>query len=142
MPLLPLQSPSRVPDNVPCAPAIVMSLKSTSDNVATAAAVTVICVPVIAEANLMRLTAVLLDPNVRVPLTVILPSELILFIPSDDLEVTEKLLVVKEADDIGIEVIAVFVNCTSYRVRAKTEDVEICGSAPVKVTVDVPAFRV
>ena len=90
--MLPKQLPSLVPDQVPDAPAAVISLKSTSDKVAMAAAVIVRDVPIVFENTNIRLTAVLVVPSVKVPLTVWFAEICIKAIPSDDRLLKLKLL--------------------------------------------------
>lgn len=67
MPLLPWQSPSRVPDQGADAPAAATSRKSTSDNAATAAAVSVLEAPNTTLRTSSLDVAVVVVPNVSVP---------------------------------------------------------------------------
>ena len=68
--VLPPALPKRVPDHGAEAPAIVMSRKSTSDNVATAATVSVRGVPKTLLRRDMRDVGVAAGPSVSVPVTV------------------------------------------------------------------------
>jgi hypothetical protein len=70
MPLLPRQSPKRVPDQGADTPAAAISRKSRSASAATAAAVKVRETPTTSLLTRTRRIAVLAAPNVNVPLTV------------------------------------------------------------------------
>lgn len=70
IPLLPLQSPKRVPDTGAAAPAMVMSRKSMSVREATAAQVSVRVVPIVADRANVRMVALVPAESVKVPLMV------------------------------------------------------------------------
>ena len=91
MPLLPLQSPSLVPDAGDAAPAIVISLKSVSVK-ETAAQVNVRVVPRVLDAINMRHAATALALTVNVPLIVWFAPRLNTPIPILVLPVIDKLL--------------------------------------------------
>ena len=80
MPLLPLQSPMRVPEAGAAAPAMVMSRKSTSVML-TAAAVMVRVVPMVSLRTKCRMVALVPAEKVRVPVTVWLADKAITFTP-------------------------------------------------------------
>ena len=91
IPLLPLQSPKRVPDTGAAAPAIVMSRKSTSvpEN---AAVVIVRVVPMVSDWTKCRIVALVPAERVRVPVTVWLAVTLTIFKPADVMPVNDRLL--------------------------------------------------
>ena len=91
IPLLPLQSPKRVPDTGAAAPAIIMSRKSTS--VAdTAAQVSVRVVPMASDRTKCRVVALVPAESVRVPLMVWLAVMDTFFRPAEVRPINDKLL--------------------------------------------------
>ena len=109
--VLPLQSPSLVPDNVPCAPAIVMSLKSTSDIAAIDAQVNVRVVLKVSEEICIRYAEAVPALTVNVPLIVWFAPILNTPIPTVVLPVMDRLLNVLAPVIDGV-VSAVDVNAT------------------------------
>lgn len=91
MPLLPLQSPIRVPEAGAAAPAMVMSRKSTSV-MDTAAAVIVRVVPIVSDRQKCRIAALVPAEKVSVPVTVWLAVRLMFFNPAAVMPVKDRLL--------------------------------------------------
>ena len=91
MPLLPLQSPIRVPEAGAAAPAMVMSRKSTSV-IDTAAAVMVRVVPMVLLRTKCRLVASVPAEKVSVPVTVWLAVTEMFFRPAEVMPVKDRLL--------------------------------------------------
>ena len=91
IPLLPLQSPNRVPDAGAAAPAMVMSRKSTSVS-DTAAQVRVRVVPRVLDCTKCRIVALVPADSVSVPVTVWLADREITFRPAEVIPVNDRLL--------------------------------------------------
>ncbi len=91
MPLLPLQSPMRVPEAGAAPPAMVMSRKSTSV-IDTAAAVMVRVVPMVLLRQKCRMVALVPAEKVRVPVTVWSAVTEMTFRPAEVMPVKDRLL--------------------------------------------------
>ena len=91
IPLLPLQSPKRVPDAGAAAPAMVMSRKSTSVP-EKAAQVNVRVVPMVSERTKCRIVASVPADSVKVPVTVWLAVRETTFKPAAVMPVKDRLL--------------------------------------------------
>lgn len=138
IPLLPLQSPKRVPDTGAAAPAMMMSRKSMSVGVATAAQVSVRVVPRVLDCTNVRIVALVPAESVRVPLIVWLADKTIAAIPAEVLPATVRLLKVFEPLMMG-EIMPEFVKLTLYKVWLLKSGEEL---VPVKSICDVPALKV
>ncbi len=92
IPLLPLQSPKRVPLTGAAAPAMVMSRKSMSVSDATAAQVNVRVVPMVSDCTNVLIVALVPAESVKVPLMVWLAVRETTFKPAAVMPVKDRLL--------------------------------------------------
>ena len=111
IPLLPLQSPKRVPLTGAAAPAIVMSRKSISVSEATAAQVSVRVAPMVLARTNVRIVALAPAESVSVPLMTWLLTRETVLRPKPALAATVRLLNVL-APDMDTVVMAVLVKAT------------------------------